>query len=191
MEGCTLSLTALYPNVPTVLFDKTVADAESQACSLSNFFRGEEWLKDAIEDFRRDPWPVVFNRYVNSVIRTHGANLDSPLTNRLVHRLLRVRQYIQEHLDHLVLVNHCFSIPCQEAGDDVDVFDLEIVRLHLQRADQNGVQVQVLLLGISSPGEDRELETPLSRHRLLRPSSPLHQRLCHRRAYAGNKLVYA
>ena len=51
VERRTFSINALSPDAPAVLLNDPVADAESQAGTLSDIFRGEEWLEDSMQIF--------------------------------------------------------------------------------------------------------------------------------------------
>ena len=110
-------------------FDEPAAERQPEACPQALWLRGEERLEDASLDLERDPWPRVAHRhdhtFPSGIIA--GRQAQPPRRRRVAHRVLRVRNQVDQNLLELVAVRPHARRVRGEVALDLDIRHAQLI----------------------------------------------------------------
>src|SRR5947209_4902908 len=89
-------------DLAAVTANDAIADAESQSCSLADFFGGEKRIEDSLGI--GDAAAVIAEGNLDSAIAQLGGDLDAAAATRIAHRVISVVQDVEADLLQLVRI---------------------------------------------------------------------------------------
>ena len=131
-------------NLASVLFHDSIADAQTEAGSLSHLFGGEEGIENFIG--MGNPVTVVAERNFDGISGLRAHDLDAGWAANFVHGIVSVVQDIEKNLLQLMRVADDLGQSLIEVLDDIDAVTVEIVRTQLNGAPQNKIQLHRIAL---------------------------------------------
>src|SRR6266700_594293 len=97
-------------NGTPVLFDNTVRNRKAETCPCTYFLCSEEWIKDALFEFRRYTWSSIAEADLHHICRRYTGNGDN-FVLCVGHCITRIGQQVKKdllQLDRITCYYHVF-----------------------------------------------------------------------------------